>query len=292
VRRPGGPRSASVLAAVVICSLLLSAEARAEDDDFRWRWPLFRPSEYAATTAMAVTGMGLFFLNGSRDVPRVEGGILFDDAVRSAFRLRTASGRSAARAWSDVTAMTAVFLALGVDSTATPLVRGSSDVAYQMLLLDAEAYTLSTLISTATFDAVSRARPTYGSCRKDPKFDPLCHSGATASFWSGHTAQAFTAAGLSCAHHRYAELYGGGAPDAIACGASLSLAATTAVLRVTGDRHYATDVLAGALVGFAIGYGVPVLLHYESGTRRSASAGGAATDALSQGLRFTASGTF
>jgi membrane-associated phospholipid phosphatase len=161
-----------------------------------------------------------------------------------------------------------------------------------MLLIDAEAYTLSTLVSTATFDLVSRARPTYASCQKDPKFDPLCTSGATASFWSGHTAQAFTAAGLSCAHHRYAELYGGGAPDAIACGVSVGLAATTGVLRITGDRHYATDVLAGALVGFAVGYGVPTLLHYESGASRRSGTAGAATDALSQGFRFTASGTF
>jgi membrane-associated phospholipid phosphatase len=71
----------------------------------------------------------------------------------------------------------------------------------------------------------------------------------------------------------------------------VSLAAATAVLRVTGDRHYATDVLAGALVGFAIGYGVPTLLHYslpEASAASAASAGGA----LSQGFRFTASGTF
>jgi membrane-associated phospholipid phosphatase len=240
---------------------------------------------------MGVTALGLFFLNSSPVTPRWTGGVLFDDTVRQAFRIRSAGGRDVARSLSDVTALSTVFLAIGVDSVVTPLARGSSDVAYQMLLLDAEAITLSTLISTATFDVVGRARPAYASCEKDSLFDPLCHAGATASFWSGHTAQAFTAAGLSCAHHRYVDLYGGGAPDAIACAGIVGLAATTAALRVVGDRHYATDVLAAAVVGFAVGYGVPTLLHYHS---RAGDPSGvdSATEALSRGFRFTASGKF
>ena len=42
-----------------------------------------------------------------------------------------------------------------------------------------------------------------------------------------------------------------------------------------GDRHHATDVIVGSLVGFGIGYGVPTLLHYlpYGYARRARSAG-------------------
>jgi membrane-associated phospholipid phosphatase len=41
----------------------------------------------------------------------------------------------------------------------------------------------------------------------------------------------------------------------------------TAVTRIMADRHYATDGLVGAAIGFASGYGVPWLLHYRYGPR-------------------------
>jgi membrane-associated phospholipid phosphatase len=40
------------------------------------------------------------------------------------------------------------------------------------------------------------------------------------------------------------------------------LATSDGLLRIVGDRHYATDVLAGAAIGFGFGYGMPTLLHY------------------------------
>jgi membrane-associated phospholipid phosphatase len=41
------------------------------------------------------------------------------------------------------------------------------------------------------------------------------------------------------------------------------LATADGVLRIMGDRHYLSDVLAGGALGFAFGYGVPTLLHYS-----------------------------
>jgi membrane-associated phospholipid phosphatase len=84
---------------------------------------------------------------------------------------------------------------------------------------------------------------------EDPTSDELCGVGTTASFWSGHTAQAFTAAGLSCAHHAYAKIYGSAMADVLGCAGAISLSAATGTFRVLGDRHYASDVL----VGFGIG---------------------------------------
>lgn len=73
------------------------------------------------------------------------------------------------------------------------------------------------------------------------------------SFFSGHTALTF---GLAVSAGRVASLRG----YAIAPGIwvlGLSLATTTAYLRVAADRHYLTDVVAGAIVGSAVGYGWP-----------------------------------
>ena len=39
---------------------------------------------------------------------------------------------------------------------------------------------------------------------------------------------------------------------------------TTAVTRVMADRHWASDTLFGAAVGFGTGYGLPWLLHYRA----------------------------
>ena len=96
------------------------------------------------------------------------------------------------------------------------------------------------------------------------------------SFVSGHTAIAFTGAGLTCAHHRHLPLYGGGWPDVAICVATLAAASSTAVLRVMSDRHYASDSLLGIGLGLVSGWGLPEWLHYgagdgasESGERRS-----------------------
>ena len=128
--------------------------------------------------------------------------------------------------------------------------------------MDTEAFSVSTLITTLLFKSVARARPSFVDCERDPNYDPLCKLHATGSFPSGHTNTAFTAAGLSCAHHLHVPLYGNQLADSLACASTLTLAAATGTLRILGDRHYATDVLVGALIGFGVGYGLPTLLHY------------------------------
>ena len=42
------------------------------------------------------------------------------------------------------------------------------------------------------------------------------------------------------------------------------MAAAAGMLRVVGDQHYVTDVLAGAVVGTAAGFFLPWLLHYRT----------------------------
>jgi membrane-associated phospholipid phosphatase len=242
----------------------LTSNARAQTSDFGWdpRWPKFRPSEYVLTGVTGSAALVLYF--GVRDAraPRRTGGMLFDDYFRDGLRLRAPGSRDLARTISDWTALSAVGWAIAVDSLVVPIARGSTELSGQMLLMDAEAFSVSTLITTLIFKTVARARPSYADCERDPNYDPLCKLHPTGSFPSGHTNTAFTAAGLSCAHHLHVSLYGNQLADALACAGTLTLAAATGTLRIAGDRHYTTDVLVGALFGFGVGYGLPVLLHY------------------------------
>jgi hypothetical protein len=97
----------------------------------------------------------------------------------------------------------------------------------------------------------------------------------TESFWRGHTSIVATSAGTVCANHSYLPLGGHPIPDAEACALVTTDAVATGVPRLTADRHYTTDVLAGFGVGFGAGYAVPTLLHYtgdrNAGTRPNVS---------------------
>ncbi len=80
-------------------------------------------------------------------------------------------------------------------------------------------------------------------------------------------AEAFVSAGLSCAQHTYAGVYGNSIADAFACARDLTLAAADGVLRIMGDRHWTTDALVGAALGFSFGYVLPVLVHCRARTQ-------------------------
>jgi membrane-associated phospholipid phosphatase len=77
------------------------------------------------------------------------------------------------------------------------------------------------------------------------------------SFFSGHATLAFalaTSAGTvaSMRHHRWAPLM---------WISGMAFASTGAYMRIAADRHYATDVLTGILVGGAVGFAVPYVFH-------------------------------
>ena len=77
------------------------------------------------------------------------------------------------------------------------------------------------------------------------------------SFLSGHTALAF--AGASFTSYVFCKYNPESKWKIPVVASSYSLATSTAVLRVASGNHFATDVLAGALLGAAIGYGIPAL---------------------------------
>lgn len=76
------------------------------------------------------------------------------------------------------------------------------------------------------------------------------------SFYSGHTSAAFA---LAAASGTVAILRGRRHAWAV-WAVGMSAAAATGYLRIAADRHHATDVLTGALVGSLIGAALPVWL--------------------------------
>jgi membrane-associated phospholipid phosphatase len=231
---------------------------RLEWDD---RWHRFRAIEYASTAATGLASIYVFWFVPPSDHPKWTGPILFDEPVRNAFRLHARSGLEIAATSSSILAYVEPTQAL-VDSLLLPAAAGNLELAWQLGMMDAQAFALSGLVTASLYGTTGRARPSYAECKAGTSVDPLCNSGEFASFPSGHTAVAMTDAGLLCAHHGALPLYGGGAPDTAACGGGLTLATGVGILRLMADRHYASDVLVGGAVGFFSGYTLPVLLHY------------------------------
>ena len=154
------PRRALTFALAVCCALLASP-AHADDSRLTWnpRWARFRPIEYGLTGGAAIGTFAMYLAVPDASEPRWVGGVLCDDSLRNALRLRAPSARDAARTASDLAAVSTIVWAVGVDSIAVPLLRHSSDVAGQLTAMDAESFALSTLITTLIFKATARARP-------------------------------------------------------------------------------------------------------------------------------------
>jgi membrane-associated phospholipid phosphatase len=229
------------------------------------KWPRFRAIGYALTGASIAGALAVTFLIKYPSDPRWIGGVLFDNAIRNAFRARSPGLRDGIRVASDITLFTTVVQTALVDGFLLPAADASWDIAWQLSLMNAQALSLNILIATLLFKAAARARPSYRDCQADPHFDPLCDTGSFASFPSSHTSTAFTAAGLTCIHHANLPLYGGQPWDSVACAGAITLATATGLFRIIGDRHYTSDVLVGAAIGFSLGYVYPWLFHYRFG---------------------------
>jgi len=224
-------------------------------------WTRFQPTEYVTTAIAGGVTMLLFTAGQPATRAKWEGGILFDDAARDALRVRSVNALSNARLAGDIATLAPVAYVLAA-SAFIPAFRHDLDTAWQLTMMNAQAFIFSGLVTWTMFEVVGRARPSQAECAAGRSQDPLCGAGSFSSFPSGHTASAFTAAGLTCAHHGKVALYGN-AGDTAACISTLAIATTAGVLRLVGDRHYVSDVVVGGTLGFLIGYGMPMLLHYR-----------------------------
>jgi membrane-associated phospholipid phosphatase len=234
------------------------------DKPLEWKWSRFSTFDYVVTGIGGAATLVTAIIR-PQSKPLVAGPILFDEDARSALRLHSLQDRYIVRDASDVGLSLAVTWPFFADSLFSAWwYRGSRDVAQEMALIDLETLAVSGAVQGVTNVIVGRKRPFLADCGTGtlPANALDCNgSFPERSFFSGHAAFSFTAAALVCVHHFENDLLG--APwDALSCAGGYAVAATTSTFRVMSDVHYASDVITGALVGTAIGYGIP-LLHYR-----------------------------
>jgi membrane-associated phospholipid phosphatase len=238
-------------------------------------WPRVHLVEVGVIVALA---SGAIAINGApyADHAHWSGPILFDTPARNFFKSNSAKTQEFAAVASDYLYYGMVLAPFVIDNYIVALgIHQNADVALQMTLIDLQSLALSGVMTLAAEHGVGRERPYVRDC--GPGLNPPdrvgfnhCDRGFTdfQSFYSGHAAAAFTAAGLTCVHHQHLPLYGGGAADVVACATTGALATTTGILRLVSDRHYASDVLVGTVIGIINGYLLPSWLHYGFGDSR------------------------
>ncbi len=239
--------------------------------EIRWKphWPRFSTGEWITTGAFAAMAITAQLVPPRADTWR--GGILADEAARDVLRLDSLRDRRAARDVSDVLLTSLMAYPFLVDALVmTAWHHRSPGTALEMALINAEVLAITAGLQGLANIIGNRERPYGRNCGGELPSDIRdCDANKRFhSFYSGHSAQSFAAAGLICSHHLNLELYGGGWADIIPCAAGFVAATATATLRVVGDQHYLSDVTIGAAMGTIIGLGVPWLLHYRHGAKK------------------------
>ena len=117
----------------------------------------------------------------------------------------------------------------------------------------------SAMLTTEILESATlRTRPYVHAIGSDTeRAEVIAGSGAFHSFPAGHVVEAFgvaSAAGVVASLRGYRL-----APLVWVAGMMVGVA--TAYTRIAADRHYFTDVLAGAAIGTLVGGGVPLLFH-------------------------------
>ncbi len=225
---------------------------------------------YVMIGATALLTIGHIVLSADRARPDL-GRNDFDEAARDAVRLPTDSQRLVIRDLSD---------ALLTLATSTPILfdalilaawaNEDEEAALQMILIHAEVIAATLALQTFANVVMSRERP-YGRTCGGPGPDDLDEESFFCdapdryySFFSGHASQAFASAAVLCSFHMNMPLMGDGAENTVLpCVAGFTIAAATSVFRMMSDMHYASDILAGAAVGTAMGFLIPWLLHFN-----------------------------
>lgn len=214
---------------------LLPVTARPEPLPLRWD-----PARDAGVTAAAsLLALALTAPQVTPRACRFCGSNAFDARLRS--RLLW-SDPAAARTISDVLANGVLPAAVIAHAVLAARSEGSPPEAAADVLVIAQAAAIAASLDELAKDSVARRRP---------------GGAGNTSFYSGHTSLAFS---LASAAGTVSSLRGYRSAPWVWAG-GMTLAAAVGYLRVAGDAHWATDVLAGAAAGGLVGFAVPWLFH-------------------------------
>jgi membrane-associated phospholipid phosphatase len=253
MRLARGTASISCVPALLAALAALAASptrARADDAAPR-RVVVDRTMSKVAVGTMALAWYASEAMKGALapEACRICGSNAFDDAVRDELRWSSPFG---AALTSDVLAYGLV-PALGAGALYAS--RGEDDELLDDLLVVGEAAAAAGVFGQATKFAAGRQRPFLRDLPPDDPATARDRYDDNLSFYSAHTSVT-VAIGTSVA--TLASIRGRRAAPWLWAG---NVVAGTAVgyLRIAADKHYATDVLAGAAVGAALGAVVPWL---------------------------------
>jgi membrane-associated phospholipid phosphatase len=184
----------------------------------------------------------------------------FDDGIRNGLRADTKKARRVASRASDV-----VFLAMGAGLVSDWYWLRDEYPIIDSLRIDG-SWVLADAVTTRGIKlGAARERPFVPHCLGDPRYDPDCSDTTkhNDSFFSGHASTSATIAGLLCARHLHRSKRS--RSDTLVCAAAASGGIATGVLRITADKHFALDVIAGWVSGALFGYLLPSHFHYTPG---------------------------
>jgi len=222
--------------------------------------------EYVSVGMLGAAALGLQLFVKRPSEARWDSPLPLDEGLRDGLRIGSSRGRERASTVSDVLFVWEVLHPSLID----PLLvawwkRESPFVAWQMLVIDAQAYALTLVLNDLAKNVFARARPWVqnGDCATDPDSADCGSGGRNLSFYSGHAAVTATGAGLLCAHHTQLSLYQSDLLDSGTCALAVLGTALTGALRVASDNHWASDVIVGHFMGYASGYLLPTLLYYK-----------------------------
>lgn len=290
----------ALLAAVALAAVALAAAspARAQEERrLRWSadWSRVHPAAYGAA-GVAVGGALLFdYLLDPGPEALVRGPEAFDATWRERLMAPREEDRERAAALSDVLLGALLAWPLVDSIFVAGVADENTDVFWQLISIAMEAYAADLLIATIAKQLVARERPHGARCTLEDRLESpgRCGPGGRLrSFYSGHSSAAFNAAGVVCVTHAHLPIYGSEAADWLACGVALLTASTVATLRVIADRHYASDVIVGSVVGLLTGLVMPLLLHFQWDPDGASSDAAARAAPLRSAPTFALGGSF
>lgn len=260
-------RSADAADAPQLPGIATDVIAAAEEQDQRahaapaesW-WNADRVLRWTPGVVLLAAGLAVDFAAEPPRDPRWDSRNSFDDGIQDALGGDSRSTRDAA-----ATASTVLLAALGAGYAADIyFLRDDYDVEQSLMV--GLTMTAGDLVVTETAKvAAGRERPYVRECRTNPGYSDSCISGRddNASFFSAHASESATLAGLVCVRRlRRRDVTW---RDRLLCGAAVATSATTGILRISAEEHYATDVLAGWGTGAVFGAAIPLLFPRWSG---------------------------
>lgn len=251
--------------------ILLAQAAGTMGGEEEWPWRRTSTSEYVAVSLAAAT-TAYFEIRNSREPGKARWKARngFDESIRDALRLKSRSARDATQMASDAI-MGLMIGAPIIETFATLGLRDARwDAQWQTQMINIESFALTSLVSSMMQNLLTRERPFVRNCTNGDCEGDLLNR----SMPSGHVAFAFTGAGLLCNHHKYQAIYDDPATGRAICATGIGISVLDGVLRLLSDRHYATDVAVGTVIGLFSGFALPRLLHYSHPQGPSDQSGG------------------